>query len=90
MCIHTICDTPFPFCALQLQPYWNYRDQPASAAAAAYMSASDEQRHASVTAAAAARQSVEGASQSSYETPTYSSPGGLRAYPSEAYSSTGE
>ncbi|TMW40939.1 hypothetical protein DOY81_013981 [Sarcophaga bullata] len=41
------------------------------------------------SAAAAARQSVEGTSQSSYETPTYSSPSGLRAYPSEAYSSTG-
>ncbi|XP_023175426.2 homeobox protein abdominal-B [Drosophila hydei] len=73
----------------QFQPaYWpNYRDQPTSAAAAAYMSATDE-RHASVSAAAAARQSVEGTSQSSYETPTYSSPGGLRAFP-EAYSSTG-
>ncbi|XP_017488333.1 PREDICTED: homeobox protein abdominal-B-like, partial [Rhagoletis zephyria] len=67
----------------QYQPYWNYRDQP-TPAAAAYMSASDE-RHA---AAAAARQSVEGTSQSSYETPTYSSPSGLRGYPSEAYSST--
>uniref|UniRef100_A0A1B0AWI6 Homeobox domain-containing protein n=1 Tax=Glossina palpalis gambiensis TaxID=67801 RepID=A0A1B0AWI6_9MUSC len=72
----------------QFQPYWNYREQPISAAAAAYMSASDD-RHASVSAAAAARQSVEGTSQSSYETPTYSSPGGLRAYPSDAYASTG-
>lgn len=53
------------------------------------MGASDE-RHASVTAAAAARQSVEGASQSSYETSTYASPGGLRAYPSDAYSSAGK
>uniref|UniRef100_A0A1B0FNR9 Uncharacterized protein n=1 Tax=Glossina morsitans morsitans TaxID=37546 RepID=A0A1B0FNR9_GLOMM len=73
----------------QFQPYWNYREQPISAAAAAYMSASDD-RHASVSAAAAARQSVEGTSQSSYETPTYSSPGGLRAYPSDAYASTGK
>uniref|UniRef100_A0A1A9W5A2 Homeobox domain-containing protein n=1 Tax=Glossina brevipalpis TaxID=37001 RepID=A0A1A9W5A2_9MUSC len=72
----------------QFQPYWNYREQPISAAAAAYMSASDD-RHTSVSAAAAARQSVEGTSQSSYETPTYSSPGGLRAYPSDAYASTG-
>ncbi|KAI9577303.1 hypothetical protein GQX74_013012 [Glossina fuscipes] len=71
----------------QFQPYWNYREQPISAAAAAYMSASDD-RHASVSAVAAARQSVEGTSQSSYETPTYSSPGGLRAYPSDAYAST--
>ncbi|BFF91644.1 homeobox protein abdominal-B [Drosophila madeirensis] len=73
----------------QFQPYWaNYRDQPTSAAAAAYMSATDD-RHVTVSAAAAARQSVEGTSQSSYETPTYSSPGGLRGYPGEAYSSTG-
>ncbi|XP_037952051.1 homeobox protein abdominal-B-like [Teleopsis dalmanni] len=72
----------------QFQPYWNYREQPTSAAAAAYMSASEE-RHASVTAAAAARQSVEGTSQSSYEAPTYPSPGALRAYPSEAYANTG-
>lgn len=64
--------------------YWNYREQ-STPAAAAYMSASDE-RHA---AAAAARQSVEGTSQSSYETPTYSSPSGLRGYPSEAYPSSG-
>lgn len=53
------------------------------------MSATDD-RHNSVTAAAAVRQSVEGASQSSYETPTYSSPGALRAYPSDAYSATGK
>lgn len=43
-----------------------------------------------MTAAAAARQSIEGTSQSSYEPPTYSSPGGLRGYPSEAYSSSGK
>ncbi|KQS38904.1 uncharacterized protein Dere_GG16806, isoform D [Drosophila erecta] len=67
--------------------YWgpNYRpDQTTSAAAAAaYMN--EAERHVS----AAARQSVEGTSTSSYEPPTYSSPGGLRGYPSENYSSSG-
>ncbi|XP_055851135.1 homeobox protein abdominal-B isoform X2 [Episyrphus balteatus] len=61
-------------------PYWNYRDQ------TSYL---NDDRHASVTAGAAARQSVEGGSQSSYETPTYSSPGALRAYPTDAYATAG-
>jgi len=71
--------------------YWTggYRaDQGSSAstaaAAVAYMNEQD--RHVS----AAARQSVEGTSTSSYEPPTYSSPGGLRGYPGENYSSSGE
>lgn len=51
-----------------LQPYWNYRDQPS------YLT---DERH-------GARQSVEGGSQSSYET-GYTA-GGLRSYAAEAYS----
>lgn len=80
----------FSSSSASMQPaYWpNYRDQPTSVAAAAYINATDD-RHASANVAAAARQSVEGTSQSSYDTPTYSSPGGLRAFP-EAYSSTGK
>ncbi|XP_037052105.1 homeobox protein abdominal-B-like isoform X1 [Bradysia coprophila] len=50
------------------QPYWNYRDQPS------YL---PDDRH-------GARQSVEGGSQSSYET-GYTA-GGLRSYAAEAYS----
>lgn len=49
-------------------PYWNYRDQPS------YLT---DERH-------GARQSVEGGSQSSYET-GYTA-GGLRSYAAEAYS----
>nr|CAA34260.1 unnamed protein product [Drosophila melanogaster] len=78
---------PYPETQFPVGQYWgpNYRpDQTTSAAAAAaYMNEADG--HVS----AAARQSVEGTSTSSYEPPTYSSPGGLRGYPSENYSSSG-
>ncbi|XP_001953756.3 homeobox protein abdominal-B [Drosophila ananassae] len=75
----------YPYPDSQFQQSWPYtyrHDQTPTT----YMSATEE-RH--VSAAVAARQSVEGTSQSSYEPPTYSSPGGLRGYPSEAYSSSG-
>lgn len=55
-----------------LQPYWNYRDQ------ASYLT---DERH-------GARQSVEGGSQSSYETGYTAS--GLRSYANEAYSAAGK
>ncbi|XP_070136953.1 homeobox protein abdominal-B isoform X3 [Drosophila bipectinata] len=71
-----------PYTDTQFQG-WPYTYRPDQTT---YMSATED-RH--VTAAASARQSVEGTSQSSYEPPTYSSPGGLRGYPSEAYSSSG-
>lgn len=58
----------FKLFCIILQPYWNYRDQPS------YLT---DERH-------GARQSVEGGSQSSYET-GYTA-GGLRSYAAEAYS----
>ncbi|KAH8330521.1 hypothetical protein KR067_004682 [Drosophila pandora] len=77
---------PYPDSQFQVSQSWPYTYRHDQTPTAAYMSATEE-RH--VSAAVAARQSVEGTSQSSYEPPTYSSPGGLRGYPSEAYSSSG-